>query len=113
MRFLPDPLLYTDSRHCLAQARDWKPPGDTRSLARIPVHFFWTGPFGAKQALSIKSFLATHNPAHSECWLWFDHAAAIDAAPGNPHLAPLQPQLRQQRFRLDEDARGTPFENQP
>lgn len=112
MRFLPDPLLYTNSRHCLDRMRAWQPPSSSAPLERIPVHFYWMGPFGAKQALSLKSFLATHDPAFTECWLWFDTAKAIDAAATNPHLAPLLPLLRLKQFHLAADTAGTPFANQ-
>jgi hypothetical protein len=110
MRLLPDPLLYTDSRHCLARMREWQPSTAARSLERIPVHFYWAGPFGAKQALSIKSFLATHNPALSECWLWLDTQVAVQTASANPHLAPLLPLIHLRCFCLDEEILGTPFQ---
>ncbi len=112
MRFLEDSRLYTDSHYCLARLREWQPRPDSPPLERIPVHFYWMGSFGAKQALSIKSFLATHNPASSECWLWVDTAEAVDAAHTNPHLAPLLPLVRVKHFRLEEETRGTPFEGQ-
>lgn len=112
MRFLDDRRLYTDSLYCLAQLREWRPRSDAPPLERIPVHFYWMGPFGAKQALSLKSFLATHNPACSECWLWVDTAEAAKAAFTNPHLAPLLPLVRVEHFRLDEEIRGTPFADQ-
>jgi hypothetical protein len=112
MRFLPDTLLYTDTNHCLARLREWRPPVKAPRLPRIPVHFYWMGPLGAKQALSIKSFLATHDPALTECWLWLDTGAALDAAHSNRHLAPLLPLMQLKQFRLEEELRGTPFAGQ-
>jgi Glycosyltransferase sugar-binding region containing DXD motif len=112
MRFLPDKLLYTDTNYCLAKLEKWKPKPDCPPLAPIRVHFFWIGAFRAKQALSVKSLLATCNtPELLECWLWLDSADEVREAENNPHLAPLLPLLRIKHFQLDEERRDTPFAN--
>jgi len=112
MRLLPDPLLYTDTNYCLACLGKWRPAANYPPLAPIRIHFYWMGAFGAKQALSVKSLLATcNNPELVECWLWLHNSGAADTAHENRHLAPLLPLLRLKHFRLEEERRDTPFAN--
>jgi hypothetical protein len=113
MRRLPDLRLYSSVDGCLEFLRSL-PPAPPPAAAPLPVHFYWDGgDFGAKPALSLRSFLATQDPRRVRPWLWLAHPRAWAGRSSNPHLEPLLPHLEARRFDLDSLAAGTPFEGHP
>jgi hypothetical protein len=110
MKLLADDRLYTDTDYALQYLRALPTSGPPRTPEPGRLHLYWRGRFGAKQAFSIKSFLATQDLQQSELWLWLH---AQDGYPGYadaPALRPLLPFLQLRRFHPVDEARGTPFE---
>lgn len=46
----------------------------------VIFHSYWCGEFGRKQALSVRSVLATQKNCPFEVWLWFDEALCDETA---------------------------------
>jgi hypothetical protein len=114
MRFLADERLYAETDYCLASLRT-QTQQDTRVESRRPwrAHLYWHGAIGRKQALTIASFLAAHDPGATELWLWLDAGDTYDDHDRSPWLAPLVPWLRVQPFDAKRAAAGTPLDGRP
>jgi hypothetical protein len=105
---LADERLYCDVAYCLDHLRNLAPPSPPPSGPRIPVHFYWRGPFGRKAAFALKSFLATQNLMRLEAWLWLDQSDGAPAAHG-PQLDALSALVRLMTYDPAELARDTPL----
>src|SRR5687768_16251205 len=108
MKFVPDDRLYMETDRCLEFLR-----GLSKGSARTAgpperYHLYWCGPLSPKVAFSIKSFLATQDPARSELWLWLD-AKGYRGNEDDPLLRPLLPFVRVRRFDPATEAHGTPL----
>jgi len=113
MKTWDDPQLYTDPDYCLeflAGLPDCA--GRARGQKRI-FHAYWHGIFGAKQALSLKSFLATQDLSKSEVWIWTEGMPSGIPAEENRFLAPMAGMIRVLPFSLAELTPGTPFQPDP
>ncbi|MGH9049106.1 MAG: glycosyltransferase [Acidimicrobiia bacterium] len=111
MRFLADERLYTDTARCLEFLRELDTEAETPpSGQRDRYHLYWHGPFSRKQALAVKSFLATQNLDHTELWLWLDDEAGYEGHAENPYLRPLRPFLQVRRFDPTLEAADTPLQ---
>ena len=111
LKFLADKKLYTHTRYCLARLRALD--RDRPDMPPVEVeryHFYWQGPFGAKQAFALKSLLATQQTGTFELWLWLDHESGYDGYLENPLLRPLLSAISVRRFIPADEAKGTPLE---
>jgi hypothetical protein len=71
---------------------------------------YWHGTFSVKQALGVKSFLATQDLENSELLLWLDGESGYAGHHENPLLKPYIPFVRVRRFDAEVEARDTPLE---
>jgi hypothetical protein len=107
--------LYHDWRQALAFCRmlpDVSPPAPVR------FHFYWrerhgrlwrtVRPFGRKQALPIKAFLATQDRARCAATLWSDRDLS-----DNDWVQPLLPHITLKVYDAAAEACGTPLESHP
>jgi hypothetical protein len=107
--------LYHDWPQALAFCRalpDVPPP------ASVTFHMFWRGrragflrkarPFGRKQALPVKAFVATQDLSRCSLVLWGDQDLS-----GNPWLAPFAPHVTCRVYEPDVEVRGTSLEARP
>ena len=109
MRFLPDERLYSDAEYCLAFLRDLESPDEDGAPRDEPFHLYWSGPFTAKQAFSVKSLLATQS-IHGEVFLWLDPENGYADRDRNPILRSLASEISIRPFDPELDCRGTPLE---
>ena len=111
MIFLEERALYTDTDHCLQtleQAIDRQPAASPGEPAIW--HAYWFGEVGPKQVLSLKSALATQNPATTQVWLWLDEQNGYAGHEENPYLRPILPLLTVRPFNPRAEFRGTPLD---
>jgi Glycosyltransferase sugar-binding region containing DXD motif len=111
MILLSPSSLYSNTATCLEFLRKLPAAsGDRRRDGRQRFHCYWSGRFGGKQALSIKSCLATQD---CDLWLWLDHASALEAHQQNRYLKPLLPHITVRRYCPVEEAADTPLRGSP
>jgi hypothetical protein len=82
---LNDLRLYSDTNHCLARLRDGLVP--PTAAPPVTFHAYWRGRFGPKQALSVRSVLATQ--AGARVHLRLDAQDGFEGHETLPDLAPL------------------------
>jgi Glycosyltransferase sugar-binding region containing DXD motif len=114
MKLLPDEKLYLSTDACLNYLK--KIPKIPQSeptviLQEQPLifHCYWSGKFGAKQTLSIKSFLATQDLLRSQLWLWLDKSNGYDQYENNRHLKPLFSRITVKSYDSTQEAADTPL----
>lgn len=105
MRLLEDHSLYSNIDYCLEFLRRIPPQKSHKTVDKMIFHTYWSGDFSAKQALSIKSFLATQDLNRQELWLWLDSTFGWDKYTSNPFLQPLLPYLNVRRFSITDELR--------
>jgi hypothetical protein len=91
---------------------------DLPSPEPVTFHMYWrersggvwptVRPFGRKQALPIKAFLATQDLAACSLTLWSDSDLS-----SNEWLKPLMPLVTTRIYDVAEEVRGTPLESHP
>jgi glycosyl transferase-like sugar-binding protein len=107
--------LYHDWRQAIAFCRtlpDVSPPEP------VTFHMYWrerfgrfwptVRPFGRKQALPVKAFVATQDLSMCSLVLWSDRDLS-----GNEWLRPLLPYATLRIYDVESEARGTPLEKHP
>jgi hypothetical protein len=106
--------LYHDWRKALAFCRSLP---DVKPSAPVTFHMFWRQSrgfwlkrreFGRKQALPVKSFFATQDPAMCSLVMWSDEDLS-----GNPWLQPFRDRLTCRVYSVADEIRGTPLEGWP
>ena len=113
MRLWGDSRLYTDPDYCLEYLSGIRPSPGVSSPKKHLFHAYWHGNFGGKQALSLKSFLATQDLSNAEVWLWTDGVPPDFSAAENRFLEPLAEMIRVASFSLADLASGTVLEPIP
>lgn len=103
MRLLEDKLLYSNIDHCMEFLRHIPPERSHNIIENMIFHTYWSGDFSAKQALSIKSFLATQDLNKQQVWLWLDSTFGWDDYTSNPFLQPLLPYLTIRKFSITDE----------
>lgn len=111
MVLLTPASLYSDTSACLTYLNNLPrcTEGDAQREPQL-FHCYWSGAVGAKQALSIKSCLATQN---CRLYLWLDRANGYDYYKENAQLKALLPRITVRSYDPFEEAAGTPFEGSP
>jgi hypothetical protein len=111
MRRLEIPALYASTTACLKflnnLPRGFAGPHDGRKRT---FHCYWHGTLGAKQSLSIKSFLATQNLDFTQLWLWLDSENGFSGYEDNPYLKPLLSCVEVKSYDMTRECRDTPLE---
>jgi hypothetical protein len=108
MKFLDDASLYGRVDRCLNYLRQLSPPPGRPLPPPDRFHFYWYGNFSAKQALAVKSWLATQDP-RSELWLWLDADSGYAGHQDNRWLRPLLPYIQVRKYDPASAAEGTPL----
>jgi len=111
VKFLPDERLYYHTEDCLQFLRELNYQSESPTQ-KTPerFHIYWFGDFSAKQAFTVKSFLATQDLENSELWLWLDVENGYSGSEDNPFLKPFLNYLNVKRFDPNIEARNTPLE---
>lgn len=104
--------LYHDWRKAIAFCRALP---DASPATPVRFHMYWrerhgrfwrtVRPFGRKQALPVKAFLATQDLSRCSLTLWSDGDLS-----SNDWLRPFLPHLSLKIYDVDREARGTPLE---
>lgn len=107
--------LYHDWQAALDVCRSI-PDGDPP--APVMFHMYWRArragffrrvrPFGRKQALPVKAFLATQDLSRCSLTVWSD----VDLS-SNPWVTPFADLINLRRYRPEDEVRGTPLEDRP
>ncbi|MFI5179377.1 MAG: glycosyltransferase [Vicinamibacterales bacterium] len=107
--------LYHDWQKALAFCRTLP---DAAPREPVTFHMFWrersgrfwptVRPFGRKQALPVKAFIATQDRAMCSLTLWSDQDLS-----GNEWIAPLRPFVTLRRYDPEVEVRGTPLDGHP
>lgn len=108
-RFLKGEALYRDTEYCLGFLRNLRSRSRRSHRERLWAHAYWQGELGAKPVLSLKSFLATQDPAQFSICLWLEETAGFPEHHTNPHLAPLLPLITVKPFSAVREAARTPL----
>jgi Glycosyltransferase sugar-binding region containing DXD motif len=111
MKLLPDPKLYSSTDACLKYLKNIPRSQPTSVFQEQPLifHCYWSGKFGAKQALSIKSFLATQDLDRTQLWLWLDKTNGYDRHEYNSFLYPLISRIKVKCYDFLQEATDTPL----
>ena len=71
----------------------------TDSCAQSVIfHCYWYGKFDRKQAMSVKSLLATQKGYSNEVWLWLDKDTLSENGDSNPYISQLKGRVRIMEF---------------
>jgi Glycosyltransferase sugar-binding region containing DXD motif len=111
MKLLPDEELYLSTDTCIKYLKKIPQSLPTAVFQEQPLifHCYWSGKFGAKQALSIKSFLATQDLHRAQLWLWLDKNNGYDGYENNCHLKPLLSRITVKSYDFFQEAADTPL----
>jgi Glycosyltransferase sugar-binding region containing DXD motif len=111
MKLLPDEELYLSTDACIKYLKKIPRSQPTTISQEQPLifHCYWSGKFGAKQALSVKSFLATQDLHRAQLWLWLDKANGYDVYENNSHLNPLLSRITVKSYDFFQEAADTPL----
>jgi glycosyl transferase-like sugar-binding protein len=107
MIFLSDRKLYTNTDYCLEYLQHLETVGAGQGGDRVIFHAYWYGDFGAKQALSLKSLLATQDLDRCELWLWLDDESGDSDYAANPWLSALLPLITVKKYSPLSESQGT------
>lgn len=102
--YVTHPNLYHDYEACLDYLRDLNDDGQ-RPIEPTIFHVY-SDMRSPKEALCIKSFLATQDPSHSKLILWSD----VDLS-GNKLIAPFKDLIELRMYDPMEESKGTIMED--
>lgn len=100
------PDLYSDYKKCVQFCKEIEHVDNKK---KVNFHILWKEglPFGRKQAISVKSFLATQNIDNKSLTLWSNKDLSR-----NKYLKSLIPYINLKYWNPLNEAIGTPLENQ-